>query len=131
MSMDIYDAIRVLEEYNTYALSDRFRNAIYIAVGELKKTCEKPSLDDRVFSIRYFNDGIKKWGYRYHEGRGDSIEMMPIRELVELAKSGALEKDKFTSVYSDKLRKLEGEYVRQIKRMLVKNGYVTEEEVRL
>ena len=128
--MEINAAISLLERMPTRILNAAYESAIRFAVGFMKEHCDKPSLDAYVFQIRYYRPYRKNWEYYRHVPTGETLGHMKIGTLVELAKSGALDKDKFASITSGYERRLDSSYVVAIKRMLLENGYVTREDLK-
>ena len=132
--MTLNEAIDKIERESLCILNNDMRYAIQELVYHAKKTCEKPSIESSVFSIKYFASGMDKWGWykparSTEHGEMDYIRDMPICDLIELAKSGFLKDGLFESIRSSKERKLDRTYVSSICHMLIDNGYVTREEI--
>ncbi len=127
--MDIHETISVLTFNNSRAFNEEFREAIYTAVSFLKQMSEKPPLDAMVSSIRYYTNSMEKWGFYTHVPSKKMLNSMTIGELLELAKSGALERDVFSSITSSRHRRLDEGYVLCIYDTLIQNGYATRDEL--
>ena len=127
--MTIDETIHVLEGLPKYIFDSETRDALVSAVYHLREASPKPDTSEDVINIKHYVTNRDKWGTFRLDDKGETIEFLPISTLIEWAKNGTLDNGKFGSCLRSKVRKMDSRYVDDIKYMLIRNGYVTREEV--
>ena len=127
--MTIDETIHSLERLPNYIFDRETRDAFVSAVYYLREASPKPDTSAHVINIKHYVNNMNKWGTFRLDDKGETIEFLPIGTLIEWAKNGTLDNGKFGSCLRSKVRKMDRNYVDDIKFMLIRNGYVTREEV--